>query len=169
MKIYSKFLNKRALRFLLNLIDGLYVLVHNFFSMEISFTHMSKTKMIILPSPQTKPPLINEIITTNLVIKIQKLCFLSLLQSIIKLCRFCLFNIFKLQPLYSLLFIHPDYNSHLTCFSNICPSKLPLYYTCKISNYIPHFLNKDLCSSPLQSKIFRLTFKALTTQFHLSF
>lgn len=151
--------------------DGFYSFVYNSFSMETAFTqiNMSKTKMSMFPGPkQTRPPLINEItitvltLTHNKNIKVSFAFFLFLNLSSNHLDSACLVS---LNSILSTLYysLTQTINSHLICFSKVSHSNyhhsIPVKQRC---NYVPHSLIKGLCSSPLQSKTFRLTFKALT-------
>ena len=128
-----------------------------------------KPKWASFPAPkQTRPPRINEITITVLTvthkkyIKVSFAFFLFLNPSSNHMDSACSVSLNShLSTLYYSL--TQTINSHLTCFSNIshsnCHHSILVKQRC---NHVPHSLIKDLCSSPLQSKIFRLTFKALT-------
>ena len=48
----------------------------------------------------------------------------------------------------------------LTSVTQNCPHSIPVKQRC---DHVPHSLIKDLCSSPLEGKIFRLTFLAISS------
>lgn len=142
--------------------------------MELSFTwtNTSKPNWTSFPAPkQSSTPLINEITITILIVAhIKKLkvsfAFLLFLNNDVDLASSTSLKSNLSTLLFSLTQTIRAPNWLLWHVTQNCHHSILVKQRC---DYVPYSLIKDLYSSPLESKIFRLTFKALTTPFQLPF